>query len=307
MASKINGRDPINSNRESIKIRKPIQIDYCTDWNINLFSIDGITRMINVSLLSLDELRAFLAVLEYSPPLYLEEITSQFEEKAMEILKMKLPIVVNTKRCLSESLIYEMGEVPHSILYVPVVFLNDYVRGMLDPLASNLSDLRHNIAYAKSRKIMTILELQYLPAINNWIDNYEIIDMLQNYISHVIIRFTRISESFLMALGTSEVLNKSKLQKYYNYQPISGFYSIVEPEKDKFLLELKEYLAGKKITMDVLKELFRNVSVNRHVPTGLSKNTFGIDSFFFRKSDNNFIEEKSFERQNCLTCGKPIF
>jgi hypothetical protein len=303
-------RTPIT--RVPIKIRQPIHKQFCKCWNYQVFSIDGVPQFINGDKLLDTDIADMLVEMPVMLPIHLTYIEGDvgFPIRLGMIIARGVPVVIRTNCVLPQWILSELRKVPHSGIQLSMNFLDDSMRNRLERGASPISDLREMTSLAKSWKIFVSLSIDYLPHLVPKLDLYEMVNMVKNYISHILIRYPRITdELFYSAKGKWESLkhgSSDKFRQYYMPHVPSRTWVVRPRYRDEFTTGLSEFIKSKKISMEVLDEYDLEDRV-RHIPTGLSDLPLGIRPFFYENLGESFSPTNSADGFICPRCEKPIF
>jgi DNA repair photolyase len=233
-----------------------------------------------------------------------------FSLKLGMLIARGVPVVVKTNRVLNQWVLSELRKVPHSGIQLSIKFLDDTMRNRLERGASAISDLREMISLAKSWKIFISLSIDYLPHLVSKLDLYEMVDMVKNYTSHILIKYPAITDELFYEAKTGwEALKHGSTEKFKQYfiAQVPTRTWVVRPRyKEEITKGLSEFLRGKKITLEVLDE-YEETDRIRHMASGLSDLPLGIRPFSYENVEGIFKKTDSAEGFTCPKCEKPIF
>lgn len=302
-------RTPIT--RVPIKIRKPIHRQFCKCWGLQVFSIDGVPQFINGDkFTSVVHLMDFLDATPACLPVHFSEYDNSLDPLIGLCINSGIPVVIRTNKVLPHYILEELRKVPHSGIQISINFLDDLMRNRLGRGASAPSDLREMISLAKSWKIFVSLSVEYQPHLVSKLDLYEIVDMVKNYVSHILISYPSFSDVLYHEIkGGWESLkhgSSDRFKQYFMPEVPTRTWVIRPRYKEEFTSGLSDFLKGKKITLEVLDQYEESNRV-RHIPSGLSDLPLGIRPFFYEKVEGTFRKTDSPEGFICPKCEKPIF
>lgn len=302
-------RTPVT--RVPIKLRQPIHKDFCKCWGIQVFSIEGIPQFINGDkFTSPVHLMEFLDEVTECLPIHFEYHDSSVDRMIGLCISRGIPVVVKTNKVLPQHILSELRKVPHSGIQISINFLDGLMRNRLERGASEVEDIWQMISLAKSWKIFVTLVVEHHPHLVSKLDLFEIISMVKNYISHILISYPSFSDdSFHELKGRWESLSYGSSERFkqcYMANVPTRTWVIRPKYKEDMTASLVEFLKTKKIGLEVLSGDYNEDRI-RHMNSGISDLPLGIRPFFYGKDGDIFREIESVEGSTCSKCEKPIF
>jgi DNA repair photolyase len=286
--------------RQSIKIRKPIQKDFCRCHKVGVVVVNGIPQLVTADEMSPTDMSKYLDSVSLTTPVYFHEYTYINRESMIECLDRNIPVTIRTEDVLDEEILRRLSSVPHSGIHVSIDFLEGSYTNFVEDLAPRLDSLRKMMFLAKSWKIFIGLVVSFLPHITNKLDLYEVCEALKNCSSHVMISFPEIPDI---------VYNDRKhewpnFKTYYQPYIPDRSWIVKESCRKSTLEDLNTFLSSRKMSIE-------NISIEpmeriRHIPTGLSDLALGIRPFYYVKDENGNFSEGMGEEQPCSTCGRTL-
>lgn len=296
--------------RKAIKLRTPIQLDYCDCWGVKILSANGIPYLSVADGTPIENIRRMLE-LEQSIGYYFSEPIEDCMDKVLLVLSQNIPVTIKTNKVLPDKLLQMMHNVAHSSIHVSINYLDERSRLVLDPGSDSLSDMKEMLFNAKSLKIFTVLTMKYIPHLVPRLDVYEIIDMVKNQVSHMTVEFPVVSDQSFYSTYKSkwEAHKPSSLdlfRQYFTADVPSRAWEVRPKYKKVILKELQDYIKDKKIGIEVMN-LHESNNRIRHALSGMSELPLGMRPFWYQKEEGIFKHTLESPKQICPMCQKPIF
>lgn len=296
-------RTPVT--RAPIKLRKSIQREYCGCYDASVLVVGGVPQLLLGDKLTTADMIRYLDNAQVSTPVY---FSSYQHDKVIECLKRKLPVTIRTNQVLPTFIIDQLSSVPHSAIHVSINFLDDFLRNYSEAESSEVEDLRRMMYVAKSKKIFIALQMGHFPHLSSKLDAFELVDMMKNLVSHILLSFPRVLDTdYRDSMSTWESYNEESLvdfKSFYTPHVPSRSWEVKGKYQEEFISELQDFIKSKKITLELLQ--YEEAMRIRHTPMGSSL-ALGIRPFMYVKQDGIFVKSQVDEEPPCNTCGKTMF
>jgi len=297
--------------RKAIKLRKPIHKEFCTCHDIQVLSMNGVPYVWNADKLSFDELHLILSGLDTLTPVMFSEPVEYCRDKIELCLEYKIPVNVCTNKVIPSDLVTEISKVPRSSIQVSMEFLDPFIRNRLAPEASDPSALIEMMHMAKSKKIFQTLEIPWYPHLVGKLDVFEMVEMMKNYVGHVIVMFLPIHDLLYKSEVTKwEALSPKSLESFKHfYEPSvpDRTWRIRNKYQQEFLSDLSDFIKVKRLTIEVV-EWDESPRV-RHQSVGSADHPLGMRPVLYKKGEEDgkfYLTDTETERP-CHHCGKTLF
>jgi len=297
--------------RVPIKIRNPIQKDFCNCWGFKVFSSKSIPYLLMADSVSLDDFDNLLKTIDNTIPFQFSTDVKGYEDKALLALSMGIPVTIKTNKVLSEQLLSDMEKVPHSSIHVSINFLDRYLGQRLEPESSPIPDLREMMFRAKSWKTFTVLSMLYQPHLVPLLDTYEIIDSVRNLTSHITLEFPIIKDveyhrTYKNKWESLKMSSPELFKQYFLGNVSTRSWGIRHKYKTEIINNINEYIKFNKMSLEVL-EGWESENRFRHNPCRLSQLPLGLRPFFYSRTDSSFDKVGDVLNQSCPKCKREIF
>lgn len=271
--------------RKPIKIRKPVQLEYCSCFGQNTVSVDGEPQGIYVN--GFKEAIAVLKNYTETVTLYIKEELSSEEINA--ILEYKVPI-----NLLVSSVEYLYDVVP-LLTKVPYCGITLVVNRNM-----HFDRLRELLHVAKSTKIHIITLVQFNPTTTSKLDLFDMVEQIKNYTHHMLLDMRNV-------IGHESVCasDTKRLSKYY-FEGSDGWVLDIDAVT-ALMSTIQKHFKLRKISVERIEFSPSNGRIRHSM--GESNLLFGIRPFFYVKEESGktFTRTDSLLGTSCKNCGKAIF
>jgi hypothetical protein len=294
-------------NRQPIKLRKAYYRPTCKCYG-TVVSVQGVPQYLDITDTSLNDLYTYLKEAESTTGLYIRGLD---EAKVLVALEHKVPVTIKTDKVIPTHILEAMRGVPHCSLHVNINFIDDSVRKLLAPNASDIFDLREMMFLAKSWRITSVLHVDFMPHLMEEFDLYELLEIMKVYAPHILIHFRDIKyDEYLKNKSVWETVKPTALERFnevYRLSMMDTAY-VTNEYKSRFLPEFKEFSSSKKLRAEVIGDWSEQGDQIRHLKTFTEGYAFGMKPFFYKRVDNEFVEWDTIqESKPCEQCGKQRF
>jgi hypothetical protein len=287
--------------RKAIKLRHPIQKDFCNCHGVGVLTVEGQPYIVMADGISKEKMKSYLDTVQQSAGIYFSEDIEECKEKVYMCIDNKLPVTIRTSTALNIGILEKLREVPHSGVHVSIDFLQRPIGISLENLFSEVRTLREMMFVAKSWGIFVGVVIDYFPHIISKLDLFEVCEMLKGLGSHVMITFPDVTDELYHVMRDDWY----NFKEFYHPDVPSRTWRINESYKKEFLVHLKAFLKSRKMSLENI-----NISMQpriRHIPTGLSELALGISPFYFQKGQGGVFEPiKELVESPCSKCGKTL-
>lgn len=297
--------------RKAIKVRKPIQQEFCACHNIQVLATNGMPELCIADKLSTEELQKLLDTASIMIPVgFLDGVSPVSQKNIRMCLERNLPVTIRTKGKIPESLLDALSKVPRSSVQTHIEFIDPFVRNRMDRTAAEPKSLLEGMHLMKSKKIFQSLNIVWHPYFDSMFSVFEIVDMFKNYISHVMVTFYELTDqeykSYIDVWEGVFNVTASHFKHFYAPDVRSRSWQIKDKHKQGFLSCLGDFLKGKRLTLEVMER--EGEGRIRHSHNGTSACALGIDPMFYvRCEDGMYQPAKDIQEEPCIKCGKNIF
>jgi len=297
--------------RKPIKIRRPIQKDYCNCYDIRVLSSRGKPYVCNIDNLTADELSTMLEGCNVVVPMMTTEPLEYSRGKLNVCLSRGIPVFVSTSVPLPMELVEQVSRVPRSTIQISTDFLGEKTgKGFSN--GNHFSSLLPMLHLAKSRKISQVLELYWAPHVMHMYDIFEITDMFKNYVSHIAITFPEIADAkYHLDSKEWDEATKEKFKGFYEPDVPNRSWRVKEWYQKEFVSAFLDFIKSKKLTMEVVSWSGQSNRI-RHDYTG-SANPLGMKPLIYVKDEQGMFKElHESEHEGCVenpcgNCGRTKF
>lgn len=298
----------VNVKRVPIKIRKPIQRDFCQCYDLSVLLVDGEPGLVVGDRLSYTDMVRYLDTVEITTPIFFSTYFGN-EDKIKACISRKLPVGVNTYTVLSDKVVDALAEIPHCSIHISIDLVEDFTMNPIPDSSSGAVLLREMMHLAKSRKIFLSLNIPFFPYISPRLDLLEAVDMYKNLVDNVSISFPDISDELFRsnkamwehyAVGCTD-----RLKAMYVADVPSRSWKIRDRYKQDTVSAIVTFLKSKKLPIEIIDD---DVSVNRirRVSSGFSEFPLGMRSALYSKVDGFFTRADHRSEGICKTCSKTL-
>lgn len=296
--------------RTPIKIRKSVYRDYCDCHDVGVFMVSGVPQLTVVDGLSDEQFLALLDDKDLMTGIYMSEPVDQCWNKLQTAIQRGLPVTLRTEKPVSEAVLEQLRQVPHSALHLATGFTENPLLAKIS-LGCPVVSFREMAALAKSYKIHIGLHLMYMPHLVDRLDLYEAVDIMKNYVGHIILTLPDIPDDTMRSMITAwECVKPSSIpqfKKFYQARVFDRTWQVKPKHREEIVSGLADFIKAKKITAELIGG-FPNQHRTRHVPLG-SSNPLGMSTYLYEKTDKGMFQRVSGQayESNCGQCGKTLY
>lgn len=287
--------------RKAIKLRHPIQKDFCSCHGVGVLTVEGQPHIVMADGITDECMAQYLDTVQQSTGIYFSDDIEECRGKVYMCINKGLPVTIRTSTALNVEILEKLREVPHSGIHVSIDFLQRPIGISLENLFSEVRTLREMMFLAKSWGIFVGVVIDYFPHIISKLDLFEVCEMLKGLSSHVMITFPDVTDDLYHVMRDDWY----NFKEFYHPVVKDRLWSINGTYKREFLEHLKIFLKTRKMSLE-------NIDISmqtriRHIPTGLSDLVLGINPFYFQKGQEGVFEPtRELEESPCPICKKTL-
>ncbi|QPX71690.1 hypothetical protein [Bacillus phage SP8] len=281
--------------RKPIKLRNPVQLDYCTCWGTKVVSYNSKPFLTMADGASLTQLEEYIQQVPFSTAMYVTYDENQGWEKIKLFLSKGLPVYVKTYEVLPREVVDVLRESQHSAVSLEVA----------DFLEQDIPEARKMLHELKSWGVSTVLEVSHI-ACGSLLDTLVIIEKFKNVVGHVTVHLPEVEDEDVPSW------QQPLMNTYYSPCVENRSWIIKEDYRKKINEKVSSYLESRKIKFE------EGISVDsddriRHISSVDSESPFGLPEFIYKNTGEGFEEHINPYRDseeitlgNCPRCGKSL-
>ena len=280
--------------RVPIKIREPIQLDYCDCRGIGTVAVEGDTCWYKLDNINVEQYHQFMEEVDVMLPCYIRY--SEYNEPLIyACLASGIPVIVETDRILPEKLVDTLIRVPHCAVHLKMNALENLDRKILGENPSPIRSLVKMCSHLKAWKVDTRLHIECVPHLVHLYDYCELFDVFKNCVSHSFIHIHDISDEYLKEnknkWSALSHFSMSNFKQIYNPEIATRSWSLKPSVHKKWVKTISEYARSKKVRC-----VFPDTpwSENRVRMVGESpQTTLGLRRYVYLREESGFVKQEA--------------
>ena len=298
--------------RVPIKIREPIQLDYCDCKGVGTVAVEGDTCWYKLDNLTVKEYQKWFEEVDVMLPCYIK-YTKDAEGLIYACLNNNIPVILETDSVLPKNLMDALIRVPHCAVHLRMNALENLDRKILGENPSAITDLVKMCSHLKAWKVDTRLHMECVPHLVHLYDYCEMFDVFKNCVSHSFIHIHDITDEYLNEnrnrWSALSHFSMSNLKQIYIPEVSTRSWSLKPSVHKKWVKTISEYAKSKKVRC-VFPDT--NWSENRVRMTGESPQlTLGLRRYVYIKEESGIVKHEAKDsytfpndlNTSCNVCG----
>lgn len=289
--------------RVPVKLRKPIQKDYCSCHGFKVISCDSFPYYLYDMFRDARSLEDSLDKLKKACTVMIQN-SGNINEKIYSVLEFGLPFSILTSSILTNTTVELTKKSSHCSVYYKIN-IQDLIKN-----PSSFDRLREQMFHLKSWKVTPILLVHYAPHLSGLIEVLDLIDSVKNCCSHICIEFCEYLDSSLESEKSQwEVYSRKSIEdfrKMYYPNVSDRTWKIKDTYKSEHLSKISEFCKPKKVGCDEFPSIRNTMKRVRHSRLTSCAVPFGMRPYIFEKQDNKFKHVSYSQEVYCDSCGKEL-
>ena len=288
-------------------VRTPILRQFCQCNDISVMAIDGRPVLAPLDHLSAQEIDEYLKTATVFTAAYLMYLD---EDKLEVLAKYGIPVYAGVTKGDVGHLIPHLSQVEGSEVWFSIGVSNDIVRELYTPKFPSPLTLRGAMDAFKSHKIPITAALPYNPGLMRRVDLYETIEMIRNYVSHLVIQFHDVGDDELQRSKThwetAVPHSIDRFKKAYEADVPNRSWKVKPRFKRELIAAIKDFV-GKTMTVSVGGAHWSSPGRIRYVPDEVGDFVWGSKVPLLKRKGSVFVRDKNITEPPCEHCGLTTF